>query len=59
MQKNIRQRKITEKEKEKEHRKKEKLLITKERAKEHREKITSGESPSPRLVKKGATERGQ
>ena len=31
--------------------KKEKLLITKERAKEHRERITSGESPSPRPIK--------
>ena len=31
--------------------KKEKLLITKERAKEHRERITNGESPSPRPVK--------
>ena len=31
--------------------KKKKLLITKERAKEHRERITSGESSSPRPVK--------
>ena len=54
MQKNIRQRKVTEKEKKKEQRKKKKkkkLLITKERAKEHRERITNGESPSPRPVK--------
>ena len=38
---------------------KEKILITKKGAKEHRERITRGESPSPRLIKKGATERTQ
>ena len=38
--------------KEKEQKKKEKLLITKERTKEHRERITSGESPSPRPIKR-------
>ena len=37
---------------------KEKKLITKKGAKEHRERITRGESPSPRLVKQSATERG-
>ena len=55
MQKNIRQRKITEKEDKKEKKKKikkEKILITKERAKEHRKRITSGETSSPRPVKK-------
>ena len=56
MQKVIRQGKKLQREKIK---KKEKILITKERAKEHRERITSGESPSPRPVKKGATERSQ
>ena len=40
-------------------RKKEMVLITKERAKKHRERITSGESQSPRPVIKGATERSQ
>ena len=60
MQKNIRQRKITKREeKKKKDRKKEKILITKERAKKHRERITSGESQSPRPVIKGATERSQ
>ena len=38
---------------------KEKILNTKERAKEHRERITRGDSPSPRPVKQGATERSQ
>ena len=38
---------------------KEKILITKKGAKEHRERITRGESPSPRPIKKGATERSQ
>ena len=47
------------KKKEKKDRKKEKILITKERAKKHRERITSGESQSPRPVIKGATERSQ
>ena len=57
MQKVIRQRKkITKKEDKKQ---KEKILITKQRAKKHRERITRGESPSPRPVKKGATERSQ
>ena len=42
MQKVIRQRKKLQKEK---------ILITNERAKEHRERITKGESPSPRPVK--------
>ena len=36
-----------------------KILITKERAKAHRERITSGESPSPKPVKQRATERSQ
>ena len=43
----------------KQDRKKEKILITKERAKKHRERITSGESQSPRPVIKGATARSQ
>ena len=55
MQKNIRQ---SEKYKGKEKRK-EKILITQERAKEQRERITRGESPSPRPVKQRATERSQ
>ena len=38
---------------------KEKILITKKGAKEHRERITSGESPSPKPIKKGATESSQ
>ena len=38
---------------------KEKILITKKGAKEHRERITRGESPSPRPIKKEATERSQ
>ena len=50
MQKVIRQRKKLQKEK---------ILITNERAKEHRERITKGESPSPRPIKKGATEISQ
>ena len=50
MQKVIRQRKKLQKEK---------TLITNERAKEHRERITKGESPSPRPIKKGATEISQ
>ena len=45
--------KITEKEDKKQQ---EKILITKKGAKEHRERITRGESPSPRPIKKGATE---
>ena len=32
-----------------------KKLITKKRTKEHRDRITRGESPSPRLIKKRAT----
>ena len=36
-----------------------KILIKKERTKEHRERFTRGESPSPRQVKKGATERSK
>ena len=50
MQKVIRQRKKLQKEK---------ILITNERAKEHRKRITKGESPSPRPIKKGATEISQ
>ena len=50
MQKVIRQRKKLQKEK---------ILITNERAKEHRERITKGESPSPRPIKKGATKISQ
>ena len=50
MQKVIRQRKKLQKEK---------ILITNERAKEHRERITKGEFPSPRPIKKGATEISQ
>ena len=38
---------------------KEKILITKKGVKEHRERITRGESPSPRPIKKGATKRSQ
>ena len=38
---------------------KKKRLITKKRTKEQRERITRGESPSPRLVKMGATERSK
>ena len=33
--------------------------ITKERTKKHGERITRGESPSPRLVEKGAIERSK
>ena len=32
-----------------------KKLITKKRTKEHRDRITRGESPSPRPIKKSAT----
>ena len=56
MQKVIRQRKKLQKKKIK---KKEKILITKKGAKEHMERITRGESPSPRPIKKGAIERSQ
>ena len=35
------------------------ILITKERTKKHGERITRGESPSPRPVEKGATERSK
>ena len=59
MQKNIGQRKIQKDKIKRTEKRKEKILITKERAKEHREKITRGESPNPRPVKKGATEGGQ
>ena len=61
MQKNIRQReKYKGKRKRKDKKKEEeKKLSTQERAKEHRERITRGESPSPRLVKQSATKRGQ
>ena len=38
---------------------KEKILITKKGAKEHRERIIRGESPRPKPIKKGATERSQ
>ena len=38
---------------------KEKILITNKGFKEHRERITRGESPSPRPIKKGATKRSQ
>ena len=48
--------KITEKEDKKQ---KENILITKKGAKERRERITRGESPSPKPIKKGATERSQ
>ena len=34
-------------------------LNAKERAKEHRERVTRGDSPSPRPVKQGATKRSQ
>ena len=56
MQKVIRQRKKLQKKKIK---KKEKILITKERTKERRERITRGESPSPKPIKKRATKRSQ
>ena len=39
--------------------KKEKIIITKKGAKEHMERITRGESPNPRPIKKGAIERSQ
>ena len=58
VEKKLQREKIKERERERE-REKEKILITKERAREHRERITSGESPSPRPIKKGATERSQ
>ena len=35
------------------------ILITKERTRKHGERITRGESPSPRLVEKGATKRSK
>ena len=38
---------------------KEKILITNKGFKEHRERITRGESPRPRPIKKGATKRSQ
>ena len=44
---------------ERELKKTKKILITKERTKEHRERITRGESPSPRSAKKGAAKRSK
>ena len=41
----------------KRNKKTEKKLITKERTKEQRERITIGESPSPKPIKKGTTEK--
>ena len=38
---------------------KEKILITKKGAKDHGERITRGDSPSLRPIKKGATKRSQ
>ena len=35
------------------------ILITKERTRKHGERITRGESPSPKLVEKGATKRSK
>ena len=64
MQKYIRQRENTkgkereERRKKKEERK-EKKLVTQERAKKTRERITRGESPSPRPVKQRATKGSQ
>ena len=55
MHKGIRQIKYYRKRKEKT----KKILITKERTKKHRERITRGESPNPKPVKKGATERSK
>ena len=55
MHKGIRQIKYYKKRKEKT----KKILITKERTKKHWERITRGESPSLRPVKKGATERSK
>ena len=52
MHKGIRQIKYYRKRKEKT----KKILITKERTKKHRKRITRGESPSPKPIKKGATE---
>ena len=52
-------RKIQIGKKKKREKRKEKILNTKDRAKEHRERVTRGDSPSPRPVKKGASERGQ
>ena len=43
----------------KKEKRKEKILITKERAREHRERISKGEPPSPRPIKKGSTKRSQ
>ena len=55
MHKGIRQIKYYRKRKEKT----KKILITKERTKKYRERITRGESPNPKPVKKGATERSK
>ena len=55
MHKGIRQIKYYRKRKEKT----KKMLITEERTKKHRERITRGEFPSPRPVKKGASERSK
>ena len=52
-------RKIQREKKENREKRKEKILITQERAKKHRERITRGESPSPRPVKQRATEGSQ
>ena len=38
-----------------EHKRNQQKLITKKRTKEHRDRITRGESPSPRPIKKSAT----
>ena len=38
-----------------EHKRNQQKLITKKRTKEHRNRITRGESPSPRPIKKSAT----
>ena len=51
--------KTERKDKEERTKRRKKVLITKERAKEHMERITSGESPSPRPIKQRATERSQ
>ena len=59
MQKNIRQREKNKGKRKKNRKRKEKILNIQEGAKEHRERITRGESPSPRPVKQRATKKSQ
>ena len=50
-----REQKKEKKRRKQEHKRNNKKLITKKRTKEHRDRITRGEFPSPRPIKKSAT----